>query len=286
MTVPRAIRRLMPLILLCLVLAWPAPGRAQFVAGISVDIAPPPLPVYAEPPLPDDGYIFTPGYWAWAPSGFYWVPGTWVLPPAPGLLWTPGYWAFIDGVYVWNPGYWGPTVGFYGGVDYGFGYYGSGYDGGYWQGGFFFYNGAVHNFGRTRVAHSYRKDVSDSHVRVSFAGSAHGTSARPGPDETRAASEPHQPAHALQMQHETQAATIRTAPAAVNHGRPPVAATQRPATFTGPGITSARPSAPHPAAAPRPAPASAPHPPGGGAPPAGHGGGTPPAHGNGEPEHH
>jgi hypothetical protein len=291
MAVPHAIRRFLPFLLLCFVLAWPAPGHAQIAAGISVDIAPPPLPVYAEPPLPEDGYIFMPGYWAWAPSGFYWVPGTWVLPPAPGLLWTPGYWAFIDGVYVWYAGYWGPTVGFYGGVDYGFGYYGSGYDGGYWQGGFFFYNGAVHNFGSVRVAHSYRKDVSDSHARTSFAGAPRGTSARPGPDETRAASEPHQPPHALQVQHETQAATIRTAPATVNHGRPPVAATQRPATFTGPGITSAARPAPaaHPAGgappgAPHPAPA--PHP-AGGAPPAGHsGGGAPPENHGGEPEHH
>jgi len=25
------------------------------------------------------------------------VPGTWILPPEPGLLWTPGYWAWNDG---------------------------------------------------------------------------------------------------------------------------------------------------------------------------------------------
>jgi len=281
MEVSHAIRRFLPFLLLCLALAWPcAPARAQFVAGISVDIAPPPLPIYAEPPLPEDGYVFIPGYWAWAPSGFYWVPGTWVLPPAPGLYWTPGYWAFVDGVYVWYAGYWGPTVGYYGGVDYGFGYFGTGYDGGYWQDGVFFYNGAVHNFGRVRVAHSYRRDVSDRHARMSFAGGERGTGARPGPDEERAAQEPHRPPRSVQMQHETQAATIRTAPAAVNHGRPPVAATQKPATFTGPGITSARP-APHPPAPPHPAGGAAPQGQGHG------GGGAPPPGGHGsEPEHH
>ena len=206
-----------------------------------------------------------------------------MLPPGPGLLWTPGYWALAaDGVsYVWTPGYWGPSVGFYGGVDYGFGYYGSGYDGGYWQGGFFFYNSEVHNFGRVHVDHVYGREVpSIRGPRVSFTGAAHGgVNARPGPDEIRAASEPHQPPHALQVQHETRAATIKTAPAAVNHGRPPVAATPKPATFTGHGITSAaRPPAPHPAAAPHPAPA--PHPTGGNPPP---GGGQP---GGGPPEHH
>jgi hypothetical protein len=48
------------------------------------------LPVYDQPPIPEPGYIWTPGYWAWDDdSGYYWVPGTWVLPPEPALLWTP-----------------------------------------------------------------------------------------------------------------------------------------------------------------------------------------------------
>src|SRR5262249_47384317 len=36
---------------------------------------PPPLPVYTQPPCPGDDYIWTPGYWAWADTGYYWVPG-------------------------------------------------------------------------------------------------------------------------------------------------------------------------------------------------------------------
>ncbi len=278
MTVPHAIRRFLPFLLLCLALAWPAPGNAQMAVGLTVSIAPPPLPVYADPPLPEDGYVFIPGYWAWGPAGYYWVPGTWVLPPAPGLLWTPGYWALAaDGVsYVWYPGYWGPTVGFYGGVDYGFGYFGVGYVGGYWQDGFFVYNSEVHNFGRTHVSHMYGRDVPDQRgrtPRVGFAGEARGgVNARPSPDETRAAGEEHRPPRTVQTQHETQAATVKTAPLTVNHGTPRVAATQHPATFTGPGIVRAQP-APHPAGGGAP-----PHP-AGGTPPAGHGGG-------GEPEHH
>ena len=95
------------------------PVRAQDVA-ISVDFAPPPLPVYDQSPIPGPGYIWVPGYWMWsADVGWYWVPGTWVLPPAVGLLWTPGYWAYNDGAYAFYDGYWAPEVGFYGGIDYG-----------------------------------------------------------------------------------------------------------------------------------------------------------------------
>ena len=101
-----------------------------------MEFAPPPLPVYDQPPIPGSGYIWAPGYWAWSTDvGWYWVPGTWVLPPAIGLLWTPAYWAYSDGAYVLYDGYWAPEVGFYGGIDYGFGYTGYGYEGGYWNDG-------------------------------------------------------------------------------------------------------------------------------------------------------
>jgi hypothetical protein len=88
---------------------------------IQADEPPPPLPDYDQPPLPAPGYYWTPGYWAWNNYDYYWVPGVWVEPPEPGLLWTPGYWAFVGGVYAFRRGYWGPHVGFYGGVNYGFG---------------------------------------------------------------------------------------------------------------------------------------------------------------------
>jgi hypothetical protein len=56
-------------------------------------------------------------------------PGQWVIPPSTGVLWTPGYWGFAGGSYTWHEGYWGPQVGFYGGVNYGNGYFGSGFTG-------------------------------------------------------------------------------------------------------------------------------------------------------------
>ena len=44
--------------------AYPAPPRRDVVASIS--IAPPPLPVYDQPLCPGPGYLWTPGYWAYA----------------------------------------------------------------------------------------------------------------------------------------------------------------------------------------------------------------------------
>ncbi len=117
---------------------------------ISVGFAPPVLPVYVQPPCPEPGWMWTPGYWAYGPDGYYWVPGTWVPAPYVGALWTPGYWGWGGGLYVWHPGYWGPHVGYYGGVNYGFGYMGVGFAGGMWGGGAFRYNTAVMRVGPGR----------------------------------------------------------------------------------------------------------------------------------------
>ena len=93
--------------------------------------------------VPAAGYLWTPGYWVYGDDGYFWAPGTWVRPPRVGLLWTPGYWGWRSNAYAWNGGYWGPHVGFYGGVNYAFGYGGVGYHGGYWNRGAFNYNRSV-----------------------------------------------------------------------------------------------------------------------------------------------
>src|SRR5580704_15635965 len=118
-----------------ILLLLPALSPAQ--VSVNVNVAPPEMPVYEQPPIPGDGYIWSPGYWYWNDDyqDYFWVPGTWVLAPEPGLLFTPGYWGSEGGAYVFHAGYWGPHVGFYGGVNYGFGYGVSGYEGGYWQNG-------------------------------------------------------------------------------------------------------------------------------------------------------
>ena len=178
--------------LLCalVVMAAPIVSRAQLLA---ITVAPPELPVYEQPPIPDPGYIWTPGYWAYGPDGYYWVPGTWVEPPSVGLLWTPGYWGWQDGNYGWNDGYWGQQIGFYGGVDYGYGYGGVGYEGGYWDNGVFAYNRTVNNFGGVTITNVYSKTIitNNNATRASFNGGAGGTSARPTAQEQAAAHEKH-----------------------------------------------------------------------------------------------
>jgi hypothetical protein len=221
------------------VMAAPVVSRAQLLV---VTVAPPELPVYEQPPIPDPGYIWTPGYWAYGPDGYYWVPGTWVEPPSAGLLWTPGYWGWQDGRYGFNEGYWGTQVGFYGGVDYGYGYGGDGYEGGYWDNGVFSYNETVNNFGGVRMAHVFNKAVvaHNNASRASFNGGAGGTSARPTSQQQAAAHEKHVPATALQTQHQHTASTNKALLASVNHGNPAVAATSKPGQFEGKGVVPAR----------------------------------------------
>jgi hypothetical protein len=203
----------------------------QFGVSISIGVAPPPLPVYDQPPIPESGYIWTPGYWAWSDDGYYWVPGTWVQPPQEGLLWTPGYWGYDeDGNYAWNDGYWGNEVGYYGGVDYGYGYQGDGYAGGYWQGNNFYYNNAVNNIGGVRIPNVYTKQVIEnrSENRVSFNGGQGGTQARPTAQQTQARSAHHVEATSAQKQQVQVAKSNPQMFAKNNSGKPAVAATSKP----------------------------------------------------------
>ena len=141
-----------------------------YYAAYSVQIAPPPIPRYVQPLCPGAGYIWQPGYWAWGNDGYYWDSGEWVLPPQPGLLWTPGYWDFDGDSYVWIGGHWGATVGYYGDIDYGYGYFGTGFDGGYWDGDRFFYNAAVLNIGLGFNGYVYRRDPDFGRDRGHFWG--------------------------------------------------------------------------------------------------------------------
>jgi hypothetical protein len=203
--------------------------QAQAGVFISVNFAPPALPIYVQPALPAPGYLWTPGYWAYGDAGYYWVPGVWVQPPSVDLLWTPGYWGFGGGVYGWHGGYWGPHVGFYGGVNYGFGYGGVGFFGGEWRGGAFAYNRAVANFGGVHVTNVYEdRTVIERNTimnvnHVSFNGGA-GIQARASAQEMQAANEHHIQPTSNQMQHQTFASQDRAQLASVNNGRPAMAA--------------------------------------------------------------
>ena len=178
------------------------PAASYAGVFVSVNIAPPALPVYEQPLCPGDGYMWTPGYWAYGPEGYYWVPGVWVRPPQVGVLWTPGYWGWANGAYIWNAGYWGPHVGFYGGINYGFGYGGVGFVGGRWNGGFFAYNTAVMHVDRTVVRNVYVENVHvNMNVHTSFNGGAGGIMARPSPMEMQWSHEQHMQATVEQQQH-------------------------------------------------------------------------------------
>ena len=102
--------------------------------------------------------------------------------------------------YVWHTGYWGPHVGFYGGIDYGFGYGGVGYQGGYWRGNQFCYNRAVNNVRNINITNVYNRTVVNNVTinRTSFSGGRGGVMARPSHAEltgcTRAPCRAEQPA--------------------------------------------------------------------------------------------
>ncbi|MGA2005330.1 MAG: hypothetical protein ABSG70_18225 [Terriglobales bacterium] len=233
-------RKIRLLFLTLLILATPATLFAQF--GISITIAPPELVAYSQPICPQDGYLWAPGYWAYGEEGYFWVPGTWAEPPAIGLLWTPGYWGWGGNAFAWNEGYWGPTIGFYGGVNYGFGYGGVGYEGGYWNNGAFSYNRSVNNVDVTNIHNTYEKTVINERAgnTVSYNGGTGGTTARPTAAEETASHERHTPATAAQTGHQQAASKNHELLASVNHGKPPIAATSKPGEFTGKGAVAAK----------------------------------------------
>ena len=224
--------------------ALPGVATAQVAVGISVGFGPPELPVYEQPICPGDGYIWTPGYWAWDDDAqdYYWVPGTWVLAPQPGFLWTPGYWGWGGEGFFFHEGYWGPVVGFYGGIDYGFGYTGRGYYGGRWEHDHFYYNREVNRIDEREVRNVYNERVENNVnvTRVSYNGGRGGVEARVTAQEEAAARERHVGPVAAQTQHFQAARSNPELRASQNHGKPPIAATSRPGSFSGGGVVAAR----------------------------------------------
>jgi hypothetical protein len=199
-------------------------GAAFAQLRISVRIAPPLMPVYEQPICPGDGYIWTPGYWGYG-DDYYWVPGEWVMAPEPGYLWTPGYWGWGDDGYFFNDGYWGDEVGFYGGINYGFGYFGNGYEGGRWENGHFFYNTRMNNVNRSAIHNVYNTRVNEGTAdHVSYNGGTGGTSAHATAQQEAAARGQHSPAVAAQNEHALAAHNDPQARVSANHGAAGVAA--------------------------------------------------------------
>lgn len=218
--------------------------------GISVSFGPPALPVYEQPLCPGDGYLWTPGYWAYGEDDYYWVPGTWVEAPEVGYLWTPPYWGWGGNGFLFHEGYWGSEIGFYGGINYGYGYFGRGYEGGRWDHDRFFYNREVNNVNVTNIHNTYNTTIinNNSNNHVSYNGGNGGIEVRPTREEENAGNGRHIPQVAVQRQHEQTARANPELRAAANQGKPPIAATGKPGDFRGGVVPAKEAGAPYHAA--------------------------------------
>jgi len=186
-------------------------GYDESGTDVAVLDAPPSLPDDDQPPCPQDGYIWIPGYWAYRSGDlgggdFYWVPGGWVQPPQIGVLWTPGYWSHAGGGFSFHAGYWGPHVGFYGGIDYGHGYPGEGFIGGAWQGNQYSYNRAVTNVDAALVRSTYNPTFSSNPAGKASYNGVGGVIAAPSSREREFADEPRIAATPAQQARAQQAA--------------------------------------------------------------------------------
>jgi hypothetical protein len=207
------------------------------------DEPPPPLPVYEQPEAPAPNDILTPGYWGWAPAGYY-DPGAWCAPPYYGALWTPAYWGWYHNRWGFHHGYWGPHIGFYGGINYGFGYTGVGYYGGYWHGNDFYYNRAANRIS-PRITNVYNRTIIiNNNTRIAYNGGRGGVADRPRPAEIEAMRGPRVPPMSTQIQHQREAQQDRQQFYNVNRGRPAMVAAPRPIAAQ-PGFTQgSRPGQP------------------------------------------
>jgi hypothetical protein len=134
-----------------------------------------------------------------------------------------------------NDGYWGLSVGFYGGIDYGFGYFGHGYEGGRWENGHFFYNTAVNRVDAKTIHNVYNTGVNEGAAsHVSYNGGNGGINARASAEEEDATGGRHIAPVTAQTQHAWAAHNNAQQHFSANHGTPAVAATPRPNTAAHP----------------------------------------------------
>jgi hypothetical protein len=81
--------------------------------------------------------------------------------------------------FFFHEGYWGPHVGYYGGINYGFGYGGRGYEGGRWENNHFYYNTSVNHINNENIHNTYNTRVEyNSGNRVSYNGGKGGMRSR------------------------------------------------------------------------------------------------------------
>ena len=149
-------------------------------------------------------------------------------------MWTPPYWGWSGGLYVFHGGYWGPHVGYYGGVNYGFGYSGIGFVGGIWRGHDFVYNTAVVHVNNVYVHNTYvdrtvveRNTIVNEH-HVAYSGGPGGINHQATAEERSAMHEQHMAATSVQQQHMQAARSDKSFYAKNNGGHPQTMAAERP----------------------------------------------------------
>ena len=225
-------------------LALLAPLGAWAQVSVSVTIAPPPLPLYAQPPIPGEGYLWTPGYWALGSGGAattIWVPGTWVdAAQRRACCGRRATGRFSERRLLLARRLLGlSSVGYYGGLNYGYGYNGSGYWGGRWDRGHFRYNTAVNNLPSRPRARRLQRAAgarAPERTRESFNGgdSHYRTPAeRPASAASKGAAHGNADARAAWITN-TARFGMPEQRMANNHGAPPTAATPRPGGFGDP----------------------------------------------------
>ena len=139
-------------------------------------------------------------------------------------------------MYLFNEGYWGPNVGFYGGINYGYGYFGNGYWGGRWEGNMFRYNTAVTHVNTNIVHNTYvDRSVVNKQVnanRASFNG-PNGVKAEPTAEQKAAAANAKKtPPTSEQLARQEAAKKDQNLHASANKGQPkPDAIKPRPGVF-------------------------------------------------------
>jgi len=129
---------------------------------VSITVAPPELVAYSQPMCPQSGYFVDARLLGlWRRRLFL---GAWHMgraarcrPVMDARLLGLGAAMPLPGMKAIG----GSTIGFYGGVNYGFGYGGVGYQGGYWQNGAFSYNTSVNNVDRSSFHNTYEKTVTN-----------------------------------------------------------------------------------------------------------------------------
>jgi hypothetical protein len=149
------------------------------------------------------------------------------MAPEVGYLWTPGYWGWGGGGFLFNEGYWGLSVGFYGGIDYGFGYFGHGYEGGRWENGHFFYNTAVNRVDANAIHNVYNTRVNEGLTASATTAVTAGSTRAPRLKKRLPLVARHIGPVSAQTQHAWAAHNNPQQRLSANHGAPPVTATPR-----------------------------------------------------------